>query len=49
MYSFHRSSLIPGIVIFLQKLLRGALARKLYKRMVAARYCSVEGLWYTYL
>jgi len=32
-----RSSLIPGIVIFLQKLLRGALARKLYKRMVAAR------------
>jgi hypothetical protein len=45
MYLFHRSSLIPGIVIFLQKLLRGALARKLYKRMVAARYCSEEGLW----
>jgi hypothetical protein len=47
MYSLHRSSLIPGIVIFLQKLLRGALARKLYKRMVAARYCSIEGLQYS--
>jgi hypothetical protein len=29
--------MIPGIVIFLQKLLRGALARKQYKRLVAAR------------
>lgn len=32
-----RSSMIPGIVIFLQKLCRGAQARKQYKRMVAAR------------
>jgi hypothetical protein len=46
---FLRSSLIPGIVIFLQKLLRGALARKLYKRMVAARYCRVQGLWTVYI
>ena len=33
-----RSQLIPGIVIFLQKMCRGSLARKQYKRMVAARY-----------
>jgi len=32
-----RSQLIPGIVIFLQKMCRGTLARKQYKRMVAAR------------
>merc|ERR1719427_2153621 len=32
-----RSQLIPGIVIFLQKMCRGSLARKQYKRMVAAR------------
>jgi len=32
-----RMNLIPGIVIFLQKMLRGALARRQYKRMVAAR------------
>jgi len=32
-----RSALIPGIVIFLQKMLRGTLARRQYKRMVAAR------------
>jgi len=32
-----RMSLIPGIIIFLQKMLRGTLARKRYKRMVAAR------------
>lgn len=33
----NRSQLIPGIVIFLQKMCRGSLARKEYKRMVAAR------------
>jgi len=32
-----RSQLIPGIVIFLQKMCRGSLARKQYKRMIAAR------------
>jgi len=32
-----RSQLIPGIVIFLQKMCRGSLARKQYRRMVAAR------------
>merc|ERR1719427_972592 len=32
-----RSQLIPGIIIFLQKMCRGSLARKEYRRMVAAR------------
>ena len=32
-----RSQLIPGIVIFLQKMARGSLARKQYQRMLAAR------------
>jgi len=32
-----RSHLIPGIIIFLQKMCRGSLARKEYRRMVAAR------------
>merc|ERR1719516_364535 len=32
-----RSQLIPGIVIFLQKMCRGTLARKEYQRMLAAR------------
>jgi len=32
-----RAALIPGIVIFLQKMCRGALARKRYIRMISAR------------
>jgi myosin-1 len=32
-----RSNIIPGIVIFLQKMCRGTLARREYKRKVAAR------------
>ena len=34
---YFRSNIIPGIVIFLQKMCRGTLARREYKRMVAAR------------
>lgn len=36
-----RTALIPGIVVFLQKMWRGTVARKLYKRMVAVQKISV--------
>ena len=40
-FYYPRSQLIPGIVIFLQKMCRGTLARKQYQRMLAARYVRV--------
>lgn len=38
-----RSQLILGIVIFLDKMCRGSLARKQYKGMIAARYLRISG------